>query len=284
MSLTERDESDLTALASELGDPESDARARQLMQTDPAAAEFFRQITSICHALQAQGERGLPPLSTEEAEALAATIRARAEKRRSERKPMWRHPWRWGSVAAAVAIAAITWFSWTRYSQPVVAEAVLIPISASLSQGRPRTPEHVQVRAGQPVETSNGHAVLNLANGNQVVVLYDSRFVIQRTGQTIELQRGALFVQNATPVRVEAGGLAVRLEGSGAKVLVSTTDILRVYVYAGGATLTRQGRDTRLSAGQLGSWDCSAEDVRIAPLRTEVEPWVKQALDQAAMP
>ena len=285
MSLTERDRLDLAASASGHGNTQSDNRARRLVETDPEAAEFVRQIKSICRAIQTHAEAESPPLAGEEADAIPAAILAVAKRRWSGAKFVLRHPWRWGAVAAAVAITFTTWFVFSGRTQPVVASAVFTSVSARLSPTRTSGSRTAFVRAGQLVETRGGYAVLTLTNNSRVVAVEGTNLIIQGTGQPIDLQQGALFIRAATTVQIRLGSAVISVDGDGSLAMVQITLNGPVCaVYTGRARIARQGHETQLIEGQLGAWSDAAEGVHTAALHSELPVWVKNALDTAAKP
>jgi hypothetical protein len=288
MSLTQRDETDLAGLASELGDADSDARARHLMETDAEAAEFFRQITSIQRVLKAEGESCPPALSAEETDALAAVIGAKARQAGVERSRVLYHPWRWaGAAAAVVAIAVGTWFQFGGPSGPVVAQAVSFRITASLNREAARNAHGTEVRVGQAVVTApDEYSVLKLTNGSRAAVERDSRLVIGRAARTIELQRGAMFIQAAKATEVRTDDVVISLEPPRAAAVIQIVpDGVICAVHAGQARITRAGHDTQLLEGQqAGLWKDSRKGVEMAPLGSGVPEWVKDAFETAGEP
>jgi hypothetical protein len=284
MSLTERDRLDLAALASGLGDAQSDIRAHQLMEADPKAAEFVRQIKSICGALHADSEAETPALSSEEADTIPARILARARRRQFGVWFFLSHPWRWGIVAATIMLTIGTWLVFDRRMPPIVAEAVFISESMRLSPIRTRDPRHAQIRAGQLVETRGEQAVLTLVNQSRVVAVQETNLIIRATGQTIDLQRGDVFIQAVTTVEVQVSQAVVRVDAGSLVMIRVGLHAPACAVYTGRALVTQQGQDTLLTTGKQCAWDELAGGVHVASLSTEPPQRIKNALNTPAEP
>jgi hypothetical protein len=124
-----------------------------------------------------------------------------------------------------------------------------------------------------------------MTNGTRLAVMPGTRLAIQRGGEIVELEKGSLFIQAAGAVRVEAGEAVVSLEEAGSKAVVRTApNEPMCRVYTGRAKLTRQGRDTQLSAGQEGAWGRAAESVHIETFDAGTPDWISKALEMAGEP
>jgi hypothetical protein len=277
MNLTDQDELDLAGLASGIGNPEGDVRARNLLQKNPAAAAFFRQMSTISEALDSEANVP-PPLSPVETDVLATTILARVEQAHAHRKFAVRHRWRWAGLAAAVVAGCFTWYSWDRFHSPVIAELLTVELGAHLSLGvNPVT--HTQIRAGEPVVFGDLSGVAKLASGGRIVVPPDTRFTIL-AGDEIEYQKGVLFVEGVKAIRYRTSGAIVRPEGAGTKLSIQTmSDQPMCCVHEGRVKLIRPGGETTISAGSFALWDNSGGDVQTGPIRPGTPGWVNMIME-----
>lgn len=279
MSLSERDESDLVSLATNLGNDEAQGRARELLGHNAEAAEFFRQIRAIREALEIQPDVGCPPLPEEETNALAAAILKRSKKRHTLHSKLMRHPVRWGSVAAAIMLMIGGGFAYLQHDRMVVAFASYAPISSRVSiRGAEEKRFDVPVKAGEMVEGTEGYTVLKLRNGGRVAMRGKARAAVQHGGQEIDLDVGCLFVHSVTPGRVQAGAADIRLEEPNSKTIIEIAPTGgKCLVQAGRVKLVVGNKVTVLAEGQMASWDLPGGEVQVRPLDPRGTSWVKEA-------
>ncbi len=280
MSLTEQDESDLAALAAELGTPDSDARARKLAQENPEAADFLRQLRRICGSLRTYSETSPPPLAADQAAALADEIVTRVEHARAGKRLAIRNSWRWAGLAAVIVLAATAWFSLFDRTE-TVAEVIYIPVSTSLNTTSVAPPHRDRVRAGQLIDTGSGYAALNLAGGIRVAAAKGTRLAVQETGRVIDLQKGSIFFEAPSTIRIKTADAVISSEGGTLKAMVEAAQIK---VYAGRATITRKDSEAQITTGQFCTWGPSVEGISVHAFSTEPPGWVTLPLEIAAKP
>lgn len=282
MSLTRQDELDLAGLVSEVGDPGSRARAQDLAALNPEAAEFSRQIRVVCQALTAEAESSPPPLSAEEADALAAVISARAGRTRVKRGFAFGRRWQWVGIAAAVAIAAVGWLSLTWNGQPIVAEAIAFPVFESLNEPGASKPHRFPVRTDELVETIDEYAVFNFTNGNRTAIGPGTRLTILDAGQIMALQKGTLFIHAQVALRVRISDTVIILNQDRSMVMIQAEPRGSICaVYSGSAKFIGQRHDIQISTGQVGTWDKAGGGLRIDAFPPELPDWVQSAWAKA---
>jgi hypothetical protein len=206
----------------------------------------------------------------------------RSKQQRSFRSKLLRHPWRWGSAAAAVILIATTLSMYIRRDQSPVASATYIPVGAHLTLRGTEKRFDVPIRAGELVEGGEGYTVLDFRNGNRLAMQPQTKLTVLKGGQDIDLQTGCMYIQAATGARVQAGVATISLDEPNAKTIIDLSPAGgKCLVQSGRVKLVVAGRETVLAAGQMGSWDSSGGDLHILPLDSKDTGWVREALEGA---
>lgn len=152
------------------------------------------------------------------------------------------------------------------------------------------------IRAGSTLDTramgdlGAGHAALRLVGGQSVRLDRDSRIRLV-SGTTLELERGAVYVDSDTASALGGSGVEVRTTlgvvrdiGTQFEVRLLTDDggAVRVRVREGEITLERNGSSHLATAGEQLTFD-AAGDLRRVPVAIHGDAW-QWVLDAAPAP
>ncbi|MHC4674221.1 MAG: hypothetical protein ACYTF1_13800 [Planctomycetota bacterium] len=273
MTLTEQAKFDLDRLASGLGTPESDASAKRLVKDDPEAAEYLRQMETVCKSFNPPEDIG-EPLSPQETDEVCAAVLSRARRRR-----LYRFSLPISAVAAILLLACgLTWLAFSHGTSP--ADLAVDDITY-FKRGRaiPKKNMKTKVAAGQQIKTVNDQLARIVYNNWSVAALYYNTMVkISEDNQSLIVQDGRIFIQTQPMMTIQLK--EGKAEVQNAQLLARVSDRYReLYVYKGTITVVVGNQSHQVSAGQRVLWASTEPVPIIDTFDYPVPPWARRILD-----
>lgn len=282
MTLSERDENDLLGLISQSGTPESDERARKLLERNPEAMTFDRQMRAISDAL-APHEVASDVLDEREAWRIAREVEQLADRRQAAAR-LRRRRWFIGvaSTAACMAGAILAWPFLAERVNPTIATRVILPGGSTASAYGEHLKYADKVRPGQSVASGTDTAVLEFRNGTQIVLAPLTELREIRKSGSCRLAKGAVFLKTASPLQLETQVASVSIP-VGEVLVDAVPGSFIISVYAGTAEVAIEGRRHQLTAGQTGRYETGDEDLHVLTVGArEIPDWAKRAFERLA--